>query len=362
MEETKKKEKLRTGFTTGSAAVAAAVAAMKALYQREVHSYVTIWSPSGRLNIPIYSLLYGDDMAETMVIKDGGDDPDCTHGIAIVAKVVKGKSVSVDKNNELNLSSLFKCYTAEGIGVVTSKGLPVGVGEPAVNPVPRKMLKENIEEIIKTLQIKDFPTIILSVPEGKEVAKNTLNERLGIVGGISLLGTTGIVKPISMEAYTATIDLALNRAKVLGIKEVVLSFGRTSEQAAMAIFRKPQEAFIIMGDFFKYAIDKAKSMGFDIILSAQLAKMLKVALEVDNTNVKYGVFTPSQIEELLIKFDLEKKYIKLLCKAKTARHILEIVEKENITPLWERLVKYVAEKYNMKVYLFSYNGELLASA
>lgn len=359
----KAREKLRTGFTTGTATVGAALSALKALYGSYVHSSVTVEAPCGELSVPIAHLFFGKDMAEATVIKDGGDDPDCTHGLRLVARVYKEKGeVPFQGLNELKISEFFQCYTGEGIGIVTKEGLPVNVGEPAVNPVPRKMLKENLEKAIKALHIKERPIVILSVPEGKEAAKHTLNARLGIIDGISILGTTGIVKPISMDAFTATIDLSLNIAKKRGLKKVVLCFGRTSEEGAKAVLDYPEEAFVMMGDFFSYAVKAAKKKRLDVTVAGQLAKLLKVALGWENTNVKYAVFSPKELTALLSKLSMEERYIKLISEAHTARHIFEIVEKNNIEGLWERLVKYIACQYKIKVLLFSYRGELLARA
>ncbi|GAB4435246.1 MAG: cobalt-precorrin-5B (C(1))-methyltransferase [bacterium] len=359
----KKEGKLRTGYTTGTAATAAAVAGVYALYTKMVKSKVAVEAPAGRIEVPLKSVFYGEDVAEASVIKDGGDDPDCTHGIKIVATVFKqGVSMSEREVTDLNISYTANFRTGVGIGIVTKEGLPVKVGEPAVNPVPRKMLKENVEKLIKTLGIKENPTIILSVPEGREVAKHTLNERLGVVKGISILGSTGIVNPVSLDAFTATIELSLNIAKKKKLNEVVLCFGRTSEEGARALLGYPEEAYVMMGDFFRYALDRAVKKGFNVILAGQPAKIFKAALEVENTNVKYGVFSPQEISGLLKRLSIEEHYIKRLSKANTARHLYEIVEKEKITGLWERLVQYISERYKIKVLLFSYSGELLAKA
>lgn len=359
----KKESNLRTGYTTGTAVTAAAVAGIYALYAKMVQSKVAVEAPAGRIEVPLNSVFYGDDMAEVSVIKDGGDDPDCTHGLKIVATVFRqGEEKDEGKVTVLNISSTVKFYTGEGIGIVTKEGLPVKVGEPAVNPVPRKMLKENVEKLVKTLGIKESPAIILSVPEGRKVAMHTLNEKLGVVKGISILGSTGIVNPVSLDAFTTTIDLSLNIAKKKKLNEVVLCFGRTSEEGARALLGYSEEAYIMMGDFFRYALDRAVNKGFNVILAGQPAKIFKAALEVENTNVKYGVFSPQQISELLKRLSLEERYIRKLSKANTARHLYEIVEKEKIIGLWERLVKYISERYKIKVLLFSYSGELLAKA
>ncbi len=352
---------LRTGFTTGTAATAASLAALIALYEAETASFVLVSSPSGIIKVPVGSVFFSRDFAVASVTKDGGDDPDCTHGVEIVASVYKG-GFNVDTSGfvELKISNSFRCYTGEGIGVVTTVGLPVRVGEPAVNPVPRKMLKENLENVVKKLGLKEAPVIVLTVPTGKEVAKHTLNERLGIKGGISILGTTGVVRPVSMEAYTATIDMLLERAKAKGLKEVVLCFGRTSEEAAMSLLNYPEEAYIVMGDFFGYALNKAKRMKFKVTVAGQPAKILKAAMDIDNTNVKYSVFAPEQLTDLLRRLSFDEGQINNISKAKTAKHIIEIVEQKRIKGLWERLVGYLAERHNIYVLLFSYEGELLA--
>lgn len=362
----KKTEALRTGFTTGTSVTAAVLACVYAIYGKTVKSSVIVKAPAGNIEVPVRYVFTGDDMAEASVIKDGGDDPDCTHGIKVIATVYKQRKKIANSFyrdlKELSVSNSFNCYTGKGIGIVTKEGLPVKVGEPAVNPVPRKVLKENIEDLIKVLGINEKPTVILTVPEGAIVAKHTLNAKLGISDGISILGTTGIVKPVSMDAFTATIDLSLNIAKSKRLKDVVLCFGRTSEDGARKVLNYPEESYVMMGDFLGYAVDKAKKMKFNVTVAGQIAKIFKAALEVENTNVKYSVFSPKQVAGLLTKLSVEDKYIKMFSEANTARHLYEIAEELKFKGLWENLVKYVAGKYKIKVLLFSYSGELLARA
>lgn len=350
--------KLRQGFTTGSATTAVIISALNALYKGRYNSFVEISCPAGFLKIPVNYVCFDENFALSSVIKDGGDDPDCTHGIEFIAKISKN---SVDKwikdYNHLNLSNNFYFFSGVGIGIVTKNGLSVKIGEPAINPIPRKMIKENVEKFLKENKILDKPYILVEVPEGYEISKHTLNERLGIIGGISILGTTGIVKPISMDAFTATIDLSLNMAKKKKIQDIVLSFGRQSELSAKRVLNLPEESFVMMGDFFRYAVDKAKSMGFNITVSGQPGKILKAGMDSDNTNVKYGEFSIEKTIKFLSNF-CSKEDLKKISFAKTARHLAEIVAKNNIK-IWDKIARYLGEKEKISVLIFSYEGELI---
>lgn len=352
-----KDSNLRSGFTTGSAATAAILGALQALYRQDIKSTVNIIAPAGVLSIPLNYVLLGKDFSEVEVIKDGGDDPDCTHGISIIAKVFKRNHINKTKLHALKLSEKFLFYTGVGIGIVKEEGLVVNVGEPAVNPVPREMIKKNVESFIEKHSIGEKPSIILEVPHGNIVAKHTLNERLGIIGGISILGTTGIVKPVSMEAFTNTIDVSLNIAKKKGLKKVVLSFGRQSELCAEKILKLPKESYILIGDFFRYSVDKAKSMGFEVVLAGQPGKILKSAIDIENTNVKYGAFSVEKTLEFL-KIFCSAQELKLLSKAKTARHLWKICEEKGLN-IWNSIAKYIAERESIEVLIFSYEGVLI---
>ena len=201
------------------------------------------------------------------------------------------------------------------MGVVTKPGLSIPVGEAAINPVPSKMIKEAVMEAISESgesgnrligesqkQSPSFPIhpftyspihrlveITISVVNGEKLAKKTLNSRLGIISGISILGTTGIVKPISAEAWTATITSSMDVAKAMGRSEIVLSAGRSSEKAHMEKFNLHQESYVMMGDYLEFALIEAKKHGFKKIhLCAQWAKMLKIAMATPQTHVRHG--------------------------------------------------------------------------
>lgn len=262
------KRALRSGYTTGACAAAAAKAATM-LLAGEVPVAVDIPMPSGeRAQFMVHSSRI--DGAYASVVKDAGDDPDVTNGAEIAASAARSSGGIIIKGGA-------------GVGVVTRAGLAVAVGQPAINPVPMRMIREAVSEVAQDIAI----TII--VPRGQELAAHTLNARLGIIGGISILGTTGIVKPLSTEAWTATIRISMDMARASGLDEVVLSSGRTSELAHMQTAALPETAYVMMGDYVEFSLREAASHGFRVIhLAAQWAKMLKIAMATPDTHVRAG--------------------------------------------------------------------------
>lgn len=230
---------LRRGWTTGACATAAAKAAMEALVGSAFADPVTITLPGGQT--PSFALAHqatGEGFAEAGVVKDAGDDPDVTHGALIVARVGRGPA-----------GSGVRLAAGEGVGTVTKPGLPVAVGEPAINPVPRKMIEEAVKEVCARHGAAADIAVTISVPGGAKLAEKTWNGRLGIVGGLSILGTTGVVVPYSCSAWIHSIRSGIDVARATGLGHVVGSTGRTSERAARAHLKLPIEAFIDMGDF-----------------------------------------------------------------------------------------------------------------
>lgn len=225
---------LRTGFTTGACATAAAKAAAGALVGRGWINPVDITLPRGQaVAFPLVETTAGPGWARAVVQKDAGDDPDVTHGALIVATVRTGAP-----------GSGVTFVAGEGVGRVTLPGLPIPVGEPAINPVPRTMIAQAIAEVSGG----DFE-VEVSVPGGAELALKTWNPRLGIMGGISILGTTGIVRPFSCAAWIASIHRGIDVARAGGLRHAVGATGATSEAAAQARFGLPDYAMLDMGDF-----------------------------------------------------------------------------------------------------------------
>jgi cobalt-precorrin-5B (C1)-methyltransferase len=230
---------LRRGWTTGACAAAAAKAAYAALLTGEFPDPVEITLPRGQR--PLFALAVSrkeQDSATAGVVKDAGDDPDVTHGALILATVRRGSS---------GAGVVFRA--GEGVGTVTRPGLPVPPGEPAINPVPRAMICAAIDEIAAAAGCACDVEVEISIPGGEALAARTLNARLGIVGGLSILGTTGIVVPYSCSAWIAGIHQGIDVARALGLTHVAGATGRTSEQAVREFHRLSESALIDMGDF-----------------------------------------------------------------------------------------------------------------
>jgi cobalt-precorrin-5B (C1)-methyltransferase len=223
---------LRRGWTTGACATAATKAAYAALLGGEFPDPVSLRLPKGEE--PAFALALaekGEGWARVGIVKDAGDDPDVTHGCMVIAKVSQGHSG-------------IRFLAGEGVGTVTKPGLPIGVGEPAINPVPRQMMTE----IIAAMGGGDVD-IEISIPGGEALAAKTWNPRLGIVGGLSILGTTGIVHPFSCAAWIASIHRGIDVARAAGFSHVAGCTGSTSEDAVRAHYGLPLEAMLDMGDF-----------------------------------------------------------------------------------------------------------------
>lgn len=230
---------LRTGWTTGACAAAAATAAWQGLQRGTFPDPVTIALPRGET--PSFALTRAESDGTTAtagVRKDAGDDPDVTHGAEILATVRHGPP-----------GSGVTFAAGPGVGTVTLAGLKVAVGEPAINPGPRAQIAANLETASARLGVPCDVQVTVSIPGGEALAEQTMNARLGILGGLSVLGTTGVVQPYSCAAWIASIHQGLSVARSAGLPHLVASTGRTSEAAAQALFGLPDQAMIDMGDF-----------------------------------------------------------------------------------------------------------------
>ena len=230
---------LRFGWTTGTCASAAVNASYMALITGEFPDRVTIVTPSGKnADLKIAETRSGEGWALAGVVKDAGDDPDVTHGALICATVRLGAPDS---------GVVFR--QGAGVGVVTKPGLPIEVGEPAINPVPRQMMCDVIDALALSLGGTRDVEIEISVPDGDKIALKTWNPRLGIEGGISILGTTGVVRPFSCSAWIASIHRGIDVARANALPHVIGSTGATSESFAKERYDLPEIALLDMGDF-----------------------------------------------------------------------------------------------------------------
>lgn len=228
---------LRRGWTTGACATAATRAALMMLWRGAAPDTVRITLPRGER--PVFAIAHrdaGPGWAEAGIIKDAGDDPDVTHGALIIARVAASDGG-------------VQFRAGEGVGKVTRPGLPIGVGEPAINPVPRQMMQAVVADLAQREGRAPDIEITIRIPGGAEIAQKTWNPRLGIVGGLSVLGTTGIVRPFSCAAWIASIHRGIDVARAGGLTHVAGCTGAMSERAVQALYHLPDMAMLDMGDF-----------------------------------------------------------------------------------------------------------------
>lgn len=266
---------MRTGYTTGACAAAAARAAAEALLVQENITSAEITLGNGQPAwFCIHKCSFDKDRAACSVIKDAGDDPDITDGAEIVASVELTRLPGISVTGGL------------GVGRVTKPGLDVAIGESAINPVPRRMITEAVAEAAAIHGCRDGIKVTISVPRGGQLATMTLNGRLGITGGISIIGTTGIVIPYSRKAYAACISRSLDVAKACGCRRVVFTTGRRSEKYAQQALGLPEESYILTGDFVGHAVKQAAKKGIpSATVWGMIGKVSKLAAGHLYTNV-----------------------------------------------------------------------------
>ena len=259
---------LRRGWTTGACATAAAKAALSALATGRFPDPVQITLPRGRqVAFALAREHLGDGQASAAVIKDAGDDPDVTHGALVVASVRLGAPAS---------GLVFA--NGEGVGRVTKPGLALGVGEPAINPGPRAMMAAMVEELCQAHGLAGDVEIEIAIPGGEEMARHTMNARLGIVGGLSILGTTGIVTPYSCAAWIAGIHQGIDVARAEGLMHVAAATGSTSEAAVQRLYGFSEQALLDMGDFAGAVLKHLKRHPIPrLTIAGGFAKICKLA-------------------------------------------------------------------------------------
>ncbi len=316
------RKELRQGFATGTAAAAAAQGALYELLARPCPDQVEVTLPGGgSLSIPLSRHGRHGARGEAVVIKDAGDDPDVTNGAEIGARVWRLESPGAGEDITL--------LGGEGVGRVTKPGLPVAVGEPAINPVPRRMIRRALRQVWdklcpgEPLRLR----VEIFVPRGEELARHTLNPRLGIVGGISILGTTGLVKPFSHQAYRATIASSLRVAQAAGLSHIGFSTGGKSEGYLKALLPDlPEEAFIQMGDYVRFALKVAAHMGFpEITAAAFFGKALKIAQGFGHTHASRGLADLRDLGHWTLDLTGDAVLAQAVAGANTARQALELL-------------------------------------
>lgn len=304
-------KKMRYGYTTGSSAAAASKAAVMALFTGETTDYMTIDTPKGwQLSIEVIHLHRSKREATSYVVKDGGDDPDVTHGIKVFATAMPTTTGRIEIEGGI------------GVGRVTLKGLRVPVGHAAINPVPLEMIRT---EVAKVLPQGKGVNIVIFIPEGVEVAKKTFNPKLGIIGGISVLGTSGIVEPMSEDAFKASLKVELSVLRAKGRKKLFFVFGNFGrDYLGKAV---PEDKIQKTSNFVAYMLQAASDLGFEEILYiGHAGKMVKVAAGMTNTHSKHGDHRMTSLADCGKAIGLGSEGRGSLLKANTTDEAVEILD------------------------------------
>ncbi len=359
----KQKQRLRSGFTTGTAAAAAAKAAAIALFIGRRPKRVSVTLPTGSpLTVKIKKIKVKGKSAAATVVKDAGDDPDVTNGAEIVSEVkLKGEG----PRNFINIKG------GEGVGVVTRPGLAVSKGRPAINPVPMKMIRGALREVTREVGINANLVVTVTVPRGREFSRKTLNRRLGIVGGISILGTTGVVVPFSLDAYKESIRCALDIAVAQGLDEVVFSTGRSSEKAIEGLPKKlPPPAFILTGDHVGFALMEASQRKKikKVTLAGQFAKLTKLAAGHPDTHYTKSRVDLRFLARIAEDAGAQGRIIKKILSANTAREVFLILKSEGPEDIFNEILRRVKKnarklaggRFNVSCILAGYEKEIVA--
>ncbi len=363
-----KREKIkgtRTGFTTGACAAAAARAAVVGLVDGVVPHKVESLLPNGdRVWFAVIDTRYGQTTARAVIVKDAGDDPDVTDKAHITVDV---KTVP-DAPGEVRIKG------GIGVGIVTKPGLGLPVGQAAINPVPRANIEANVREVGGTLLSGVGLEVTVSVPDGETIAMKTLNPRLGVIGGISILGTTGIVRPYSTAAFRASVEQGVEVARAQGNDTVVLTTGGRTE--AFAMERLPeldQVCFVQMGDFLVPALDAAKRAGVGkVVIAGMAGKLVKMAQGESITHAGRATVDMNLVATFARQAGADETMADDIRQAQTARYAVERLEPLGLAPVFfaalakgvvDRIVADYPGAFAVTVYACDFEGaKILARA
>ena len=318
---------LRRGWTTGACASAAAAAALRGLLSGRFPKSITIELPRGQT--PTFNLektRLADGVAMASVIKDAGDDPDVTHGAEIIVEIrhgAPGAGVAFE--------------AGVGVGTVTLPGLPLAVGEPAINPAPRQIIIDNLTKVAKAHNIAADVVVRISIPGGETLAEKTMNGRLGIQGGLSVLGTTGIVIPFSCASWIHSIHRGIDVARANGIDHIAAATGSTSEAAVREKYKLTETALIDMGDFAGGMLKYLRSNTVPrLTIAGGFAKMTKLSQGHMDLHSSRSTVDFARLAETLRAMGASAEQVEATRYANTAMAVLEIATTANL-PLANRI-------------------------
>ena len=300
---------LRSGYTTGACATAASKAALLGLLGRDIPSLIPIRFPNGEtLSLPVVDVQWGEESVSAIVVKDAGDDPDVTHGHRIVSTIRFSSHPGIH------------FLQGEGVGKVTLPGLGLEIGEPAINKVPRQMMEQELSALYQ-----GGLDVTISVPDGRELAKRTFNPKLGIVDGISIIGTSGIVRPFSSEAFVEAIRREIEVAQALGCTHLVINSGAKSERYLKIEFPDllPQ-AFVHFGNFIGETLRIADELHIpEVTMGIMIGKAVKLAEGFLDTHSKKVVMNKAFLKQLAIKSGCSQEALALIENLTLARELWE---------------------------------------
>lgn len=347
---------LSTGLTTGSCATAATVAALHNILSGEVCDSVEFALPSGEMIlVDVASQESGDCWAEAALIKDGGDDPDVTHGAEIRSRV----TINRDTNGIV-------IRGGEGVGVVTLEGLDLRVGDSAINTTPRRMICDNVTRLLKEYSINCGVDVEISVPKGRELAKRTFNGRLGIVDGISILGTSGIVHPFSREAFLESIERHIKVVRALGSDTVVINSGGKSERFLKSHFSDiPPQMFVQYGNMIGDTLSLSREASLKrVILGVMIGKAVKLAAGNLDTHSQRAVMDREFIAKVARHGGYSSDICDKILAMETARQLWEIIPSgdrrlfDRLKELCYRQCSHVIGDTELEIVLVRDNGEI----
>src|SRR6516225_8920946 len=362
---------LKRGFTTGTCAAAAVKAALLKLLCDQNPSEVDILLPgrSQFLTVPIAQMaLEKDGAVKAVVIKDAGDDPDQTHRARIFARVTR------------NGTGRIVFLAGEGVGVVTQPGLQIAVGEPAINPVPRQMMIEAVHEILGEGDQETQPGFDLEIgcENGEEIARRTFNPRLGVQGGISILGTTGVVEPKSKAAFTASIEVYVRVALGDRPQQIVLAPGNLGQQFARSFLAVPVKRFVQMSNFVGFTLecvqrtlDENRYILPKLWLVGHPGKLAKVLDDVWDTHSSNSRSAVQAVLRVANEFGIDDKLLDSIYSARTVEGIIEILRAESVSgPFWRQVERKIELKVGAQlehvdqicVRLFQMDGKALGAS
>ncbi|MBO6078593.1 MAG: cobalt-precorrin-5B (C(1))-methyltransferase [Bacteroidaceae bacterium] len=342
---------LRTGFTTGACATAAAKAALTALLSGEEQTEVRFSIPDGEFfTLPVQDCEIDQDWAQASVVKDAGDDPDVTNGCTVCVKVALSREPGVH------------FLQGEGVGRITLPGIGLEVGEPAVNPVPRRMITEEL-----TALYDGGLDVTVSVPGGAELAQKTFNPKLGIVDGISIIGTLGVVRPFSSEAFVEAIRREVEVAKAVGTPRLVINSGARSERFVKAQYPDlPAQAFVHYGNYIGETLSIAQELGFhEITMGLMIGKAVKLAAGMLDTHSREGVMDKKFIRKMARESGCSWRVRRAIGRITLARELWALIPQENIEAFASTVIRHchtccdtLLKTSNLTILLISENGKI----